>query len=132
MVKFCLSKINFLRADSFISANLQISFIMSASGGIIASGMVGERLAQIVKRSGWKPNKTYVVFGLGKQLVDEGISGAVYVGVLPFESEREARFRAVSQIKRILMNGNPLIIFESEAYEELMPKGSYSYIYDFI
>ncbi|MGC9208977.1 MAG: hypothetical protein ACP5GH_03885 [Nitrososphaeria archaeon] len=102
------------------------------SGNIIASGMVGERLLQMVKKSGWRPSKTYVVFGLGKQLVDEGISGAVYVGVLPFESEREARFRAVSQIRRILMNGSPLIIFESDAYEELMSKRSYSDIYNVI
>jgi hypothetical protein len=111
--------------------NAQLSS-MSNSSHILVDGIIGKYFLELADKNGLKLTKKYYIFNLGKNEIDEDLEGFIYIGVTPFEEEKIAKFRAATQIKRILMKNKPLIIFEAEAYEEFLKNKPYSAIYNII
>ncbi len=105
---------------------------MSYLNRILVDGMVGKYVLDLADKEGLKLSKKYYIFNLGKNDINEDLDGFIYIGITPFEEEKIAKFRAATQIKRILMKNKPLIIFEAEAYEELLRDKPYSAIYGMI
>ena len=101
----------------------------SGSSKVLASGMIEKFIYEVIKREKWIPKKKFVVFHLGKSDLLEDDGNGIYIGITPFEPEKEYKFKASVQIKRILSKGRPMIIFQAEAYEEVLKDRSYSSIY---
>lgn len=105
---------------------------MSYLNRILVDGMIGKYVLDLADKEGLKLSKRYYVFNLGKDVIEEDLEGFIYVGVTPFEEEKTAKFKAATQIKRILSKNKPLIIFETEAYEDVLKDKPYSAIYSVI
>lgn len=101
---------------------------MSQQSRILAEGMIGKYVLDLVEKEGLKPSKKYYIFNLGKGVIDEGLDGFIYIGVTPFEEEKDAKFKAATQINRMLLKNKPLIIIETEAFEEILKDKPYSAI----